>query len=110
MALADGEPVHIDVRDSGHASRVRELFAGCVQPERLMLEPIPAGFATLQLRWPALAVSRSAQSGLLQRFGRLQVGIAGGSLLLVVTGFLDALLVLVNQLEPLLGDFLLRLV
>jgi hypothetical protein len=41
VALAGGEPVHINVRDSGHASRVRELFAGRVQAERLVLKPVP---------------------------------------------------------------------
>jgi len=37
-ALAGGEPVHINVWDSGHASRVRELFAGRVRPERFVIE------------------------------------------------------------------------
>jgi hypothetical protein len=50
------------------------------------------------------------QVGLLQRFGRLQVGIAGRGLLLVVTGFLDALLVFVNQGDSFLGNFPLRVV
>ena len=54
--------------------------------------------------------TRKSAKRLLQRFGGLQVGIAGCGFLLVITGLLDTLLVLVNQLEPLLGDFLLRLV
>ena len=45
VALAEGEPVHINVRDSGHAAQVRQLFAGRVQPERLVLEPIPTNDA-----------------------------------------------------------------
>ncbi|HEX6319892.1 MAG TPA: agmatine deiminase family protein [Burkholderiales bacterium] len=41
VALAEGENIHINVQDPGHAARVAALLAGRVPPERLVLEPIP---------------------------------------------------------------------
>ncbi len=40
-ALADGEAVHVNVQDAGHAAHVAGLFAGRVPRERVVLEPIP---------------------------------------------------------------------
>jgi agmatine deiminase len=41
VALAEGESIHINVQDPGHAAHVAALLAGRVPRERLVLEPIP---------------------------------------------------------------------
>jgi agmatine deiminase len=44
-ALAEGEPVHINVRDPDHAAHVGGLFASRVPPDTVVLEPIPTNDA-----------------------------------------------------------------
>jgi hypothetical protein len=66
------------------------------------------------LKKASLAIkSRSAGASavtLFERFGRLQIGLARDSLPLIAARILNAVLILLYQLQPLLGDPLLRFV
>lgn len=79
-------------------------------PGESSLQPVSSSERSVCARARLERTRESLGLGLLQRLGRLQVGIASCGFLLVVTRVLDARLVFVKQLEPFLGYLLLRLV